>query len=912
MCFELSVAYAKLGFHNLDAPVTRFVLPVTVDIGLPTLREGREEPGSPEVSSLERALPFRVGQYRALSILGRGGMGVVYLAERCGLALQQTVALKVLPVWAEAADHARFLQERQILAGMEHPHIARLLDGGVSDEGAPYFVMELVQGQPLTHYVQQQALSQFDRLHLFLKVCDAVHYAHQRLVVHRDLKPDNILVEGNREPKLLDFGIAKIVSGNFSVETATGAMTPAYAAPEQLLGQAISTLTDVFALGAILYELLTNTRPRAGANVIELVRTLNQPVTRPSSVVRSKSADRKAQQLSPVHEDLDLIVMTALQLEPARRYASVEALSKDVRAYLSNRPISARPDAWVYRFRKLILRNQFASAAVAFGFVALISALSVSIFMARNANAQAEKAAAVKNFMLNVFSASDPDTAHAANVSVRELLDISAEQMRGDAGSKTGEALAEGKTQTTTWQGDPEVRAEIQTGIAAAYANLGEFSRALSLVDDASAFPSASAMLTRARALRGLGDLAGARVAASNGLSRPDANTLRVQLQSELAGISTDYGDFAGAESVLRDALAQTAADSDVVARTPLNLALAELLNKTERTAQAQAVLDESLKTLLANTVSPNTLVARVEFLRGDVFETLGDRVQAERSYLAAQKAFETLLGPAHPRTLAVRDAHSFFLLRGGDTEAAERELNAAIADGVRVYGENHYAVAALQTSLSTIFVRRGQLEPALNLALTALNTRKQSFAANSAPVLESRNIVTTIFMRQKRLSEASEMIEGTISALNTLAPSLRDRRLSSAEARAAEIEILQLDYSAALTILARIVEREDRKDSDFDLQPILFNFTVCALKVGDIKRARIAAERAIAISESPRGVSAHRWNSLLALGQVQQAENNPLSASTLEKALLAAKELGENSPSVKRVEEAMSATNKR
>jgi len=885
----------------LDAPVNRFVLPITVDIGLPTLRDGREEPFSLDGTngsvalSLERSLPFRIGQYRALSILGRGGMGVVYLAERCEVALQQNVALKVLPIWAEAADHARFLQERQILAGMEHPHIARLLDGGVSDEGAPFFVMELVQGASLTQYVQQQMLSQVDRLSLFLKICDAVHYAHQRLVVHRDLKPDNILVEADGEPKLLDFGIAKIVSVKFPAETLTGAMTPAYAAPEQLLGQPISTLTDVYALGAILYELLTNIRPREGVNVIELARTLDEPVTRPSSVVRSKSADRKDKLLSPVHDDLDLIVMTALQREPARRYASVEALAKDVRAYLSNRPINARPDSWAYRFRKLIQRNQFASAAVVFGFVALISALTISLFMAKNANDQAEKAAAVKNFMLNVFAASDPDAAKAANVSVRELLDTSAEQMRGDAGSDTN-----------SWQGEPEVRAEIQTGIAAAYANLGEFSLALNLLEDARAFPSANAMLTRARALRGLGDLAGARVAAIQGLGRPDVGSLRVPLQSELAGISTDYGDFASAEVGLRDALAQTSGISDISARTPLNLALAELLNKTERTAQAQVVLDQTLKTLLANTVSPNTLVARVEFLRGDVFETLGDREQAKRSYLAARTAFETLLGPANPRTLAVRDAYSFFLLRGGDTEAAERELNQAITDGVRVYGENHYAVAALQTSLSTIFVRRGQLEPALSLALTALNTRKQSFAANSAPVLESRNIVTTILMRLNRLPDASEWIQGTILAINTLAPSLRDRRLSSVETRAAEILTLQNKFADALVILERISAREDRKDSNFDLQPTLLNVTQCALKVGNLVRARTAAERSIAISQSPRGVAAHRWASLLALGQVQRAEHDPASTATLQKALIAASELGENNPSTKRVEAAL------
>jgi eukaryotic-like serine/threonine-protein kinase len=884
----------------MDAALTRFSLPDTHKVSQPTTNTQSvecETEGAPR-GAIEPVFPFRVGPYSAIKMLGRGGMGVVYLAERTDAQFDQQVALKVLPLWAQTTDRARFLQERQILARMEHPYIAHLLDGGLTEEGAPYFAMEVVEGEPLMEFVARKQLSQAQRLSLILKVCDAVHYAHQCLVVHRDLKPSNILVGRDGNPKLLDFGIAKIVSATNAFEhTATAMMTPAYAAPEQLLGQSVSTLTDVFALGVLLYELLTGKRPRAGANIAELVRTLEQVPLSPSALLRSKSELTKSALAkiphATIHEDLDLIVMTALQREATRRYSSVEALAKDLRAFMANRPIQARPDSWRYRFGKLLARNPIAAASLTIGFAALLLALAVSLHMAKHASAQAEKADAVKQFMLNIFSASDPNTARAANVSVRELLDTSFESI-GSADFNH------------SWRGAPETLAEIQSGIAAAYANVGEFQRALDLLKSANEFPSASAEWTRAQSLRGLGLLAEAQTAARAGLVlQPDPAT-RAKLLAELSSINAELGDYVGAESVLRDALEQIA---EPASRLQLNLALADLLLKTDHTAQALALLDATRAGLLMRSGPRNTHVAALELIRADALESSGQREAALASYRAARETFEVLLGPAHPKTLIARDSYSFCLLRGGQTEAAELELRRAIDDGVRVYGENHYAVATLRTSLSTIYARRGDLSQALQLAESALATRARIFAENAPQVLESRNVVTTILSRLKRYDEASQLINGTIVAINTLPPSMRERKLSSAESRASEILRAQGKDAEALVILQRILDREDRADSSFDLQPILLSVVRCALRLDDLARAQQAATRSKEIAQGARAVTAHRWTSVLAQALVQQAAGEAALAQTnFIEAKRLALEMGATSPAMREVEAAMQA----
>jgi eukaryotic-like serine/threonine-protein kinase len=874
-------------------------------------------------------LPFQVGRYRATEVIGRGGMGVVYLAERIDAELHQHVALKLLPSFAQAEDRARFVRERQILAGMEHPNIAHFMDGGLTSEGQPYFAMEWVQGAPLMAYVRAEcnirdsacdaskpltALSQRARLSLFLKICDAVQYAHQRLVVHRDLKPGNILVDASGEPKLLDFGIAKILAAdqNISDQTVTGMMTPAYAAPEQLLGQPVSTLTDVFALGVILYELLTDSRPRAGANVAELVRTVEQALPTPSAALKATvrvgvqgAALAKRPTLERVSPDLDLIVQTAMRFEPARRYASAEALANDVRAALGARPIHARADSWRYRFGKLLQRNPAASGAFVFALFALLSGLTVSVQMTRRANAQAARADAVKEFVLGMFSASDPDTSQLPNVSVRELLDASAAQARAATGA--------------AWQQQPEVLAEIQTAMAGAYANLGEFKRALALLDQAQSTLTARSvresqpqralsLLTRAQAQRGLGELAAANAAALQGVAiAPSRSNTRARLQAELALVQTELGDYAAAQRGLREALGEYAAplahERETVEALPvLQLALANLLVINEQTSAALELLNQSLAVMVPKVGEKNTVVARLLLQRAAVYDEQGERAKAALDYSTSVSTLTALVGAAHPETLRARDLQAFFTLRDGNSAGAETLLLAAISEGTAALGVRHYMIATLNTSLSTVYVRRGDYARALALALPALEIREALFSKNAFSVLESRNIVSTILIRLNRFEEAQAMVQGTIAVIETAPPSQRSRRLSSAQTRSAQIYQLQNQPRAALTLYQAIVQREDRADSSFDLQPILLHLVKAALAVGEFETARVAALRSVQIDASPRGIPAHRWTSLLAQGLVQRAGPEPERAKalqTLKQALLEAQRSGATGPDV-------------
>jgi serine/threonine-protein kinase len=342
-----------------------------------------ETPGSSEA-------PERAGPFRIVRELGAGGMGVVYLAERDGAEFQQRVALKLVRHLGRGdALRRRFSEERRILALLEHPGIARLIDGGLTTDGLPYFAMELVEGEPIDRYCEARHLSIDQRLALFDQVCEAVQYAHEHLVIHRDLKPSNILVSGDGQLKLLDFGIAKLLdplaaSDAASTQTGFMALTPEYAAPEQIRGHAVSTATDTYALGVLLYVLLAGRRPYevrglAPAEIERIVCTVEPPRL---SAVAAENVRRS------LRGDLDLIVTKAIHKDPARRYSSASAMRDDLRRYRTGLPVLARPDSTAYRFRKFVRRNRVAVTATAITATALVVS---TVFSARQANVAAQE-----------------------------------------------------------------------------------------------------------------------------------------------------------------------------------------------------------------------------------------------------------------------------------------------------------------------------------------------------------------------------------------------------------------------------------------------------------------------------------------------------------------------------------------
>jgi eukaryotic-like serine/threonine-protein kinase len=436
----------------------------------------------------------RLDRYRLVREIGRGGTGTIYLAERDDGEFSQQVAIKLLRRGLDTDDIlARFRVERQILASMAHPNIARLLDGGATDDGRPYLVMELVDGRPITEYCDARALSIDERLDLFRKVASAVDYAHRNLIVHRDLKPSNILVSDDGAVKLVDFGIAKVLDESAldgdTPRTRTGMrpMTPQYASPEQVRGEPITTASDIYQLGVVLYELCTGRRPYHGP-----VRTdrFEGPGPPPPSQAVACAADGEA---SPTPEelaalrsadprrlrarlrgDIDTIVMTALRSEPERRYGTVHQLAADIDRHRTGHPISARPHRRLYRFRRFARRNPGAVAAAA---IVVLAASGYTITLASQterleaerdrARLEAARSQEVERFLLGIFEVADPGATRGETVTARELLDAASLRARSEL------------------RGQPELRAGMLTTIAGVYARLGMDTRVGPLVEEA-------------------------------------------------------------------------------------------------------------------------------------------------------------------------------------------------------------------------------------------------------------------------------------------------------------------------------------------------------------------------------------------------------------------------------------------
>lgn len=446
----------------------------------------------------------QIGSYRIIEETGHGGMGDVYLAERADGVFQQKVALKMLRAGFLFDEQLlRFQSERRILASLNHDNIARLYDGGVSSDGQPWFVMEYVKGKPIDEYCNSRNFSLEERLKLFLEVCDAVQYAHRNLIAHRDLKPGNILVTDEGKVKLLDFGIAKLLEPEEGSEaelpaTQTGLLplTPSYASPEQMRRQTITTSSDIYQLGVVLYELLTGVRPYdlKGKTPGDMERTVceTEPrrpsialATKGDSTIHLNKEDAKSRGIKPVKSesigqfrkklrgDLDTIVLKTLNKEPQRRYPSTGQLAEDIRAYLAGRPVSAHPDSWVYRTGKFMRRHKWGVAAtLVLALILSVYAITITwyshktLIALEEAERERAKSGQVVDFLLAMFEANDPAEARGATITARELL---------ERGVGQAEALSH----------QPAVQGQMYSVAGLVYQRLGEYEDALPLLERA-------------------------------------------------------------------------------------------------------------------------------------------------------------------------------------------------------------------------------------------------------------------------------------------------------------------------------------------------------------------------------------------------------------------------------------------
>ncbi len=650
-----------------------------------------------------------VGAYRVERVIGEGGMGTVYLAQRSDDQYRKRVAIKVVRRGMDTDEILRrFRHERQILASLEHPGIARLLDGGVTDDGRPYLVMELVEGRPITAWCDERRLGIDARLALVETVCEAVRHAHRNLVVHRDLKPANILVTDAGEVKLLDFGIAKLLDDDAPTEdvaprTRTGVrlLTPEYASPEQVRGLPLTTASDVYSLGVLLHELVCGRRPHAlgGLGPVERERLLLEgEVERPSvTVARREEGGVPAETIAAARRttparlarrlrgDLDTIVLRALAKRAARRYQSAEELAGDLRRHRQGLPVTARPDSTPYRVGKFVRRHRGGVAAAALVVASLVGGLGAAIWQAERAARERDAARELSSFLEGMFQAADPFAPagqRTDTLRVRDFLARGVEQVRLELDDQ------------------PDVQARLLTALGRVHHTLGLYDQAQPILEEA--------LRTRRR------------IPGVSGLELAEG-------EQRLGALLRDRSRYDEAEPLLRSALAtrlrlQGRRHHDVA--EGLN-DLAILLRGRGLYADAER---EHLAALAILRAAGRDTVREIAIL-GDLVATLeirGDLAAGERHARDALALSRSAHGDRHPRVALALDDLALLLQRVGRYDEAEALIEEALDIGEASLGAEHPGVAEMVSRLASINYWQGDHEVAEALHRRALATKRR------------------------------------------------------------------------------------------------------------------------------------------------------------------------------------------
>ncbi|MEO8670969.1 MAG: serine/threonine-protein kinase [Tahibacter sp.] len=644
--------------------------------------------------------------YRLLRQIAEGGMGRVYLAERVDGSYAQQVAIKLMHRDLNAAPEQvrRFRAERQILAGLVHRNIARLLDGGTLADGSPFLVMEYVDGVRLDHWCEQRAPSVHERILLFLQICETVQFAHQALVVHRDLKPSNILVTATGEPRLLDFGIAKVLDGaNFGqapalTRTGDHAMTLAYASPEQVRGERIGTSSDVYALGVIFYEMLTGVLPyrTTTADPVSLARAVceEQPEAPSRSSRRTasegavngtaRSGDADAPLQRRLHGDLDATVLKALRKESAARYTSVEQFAADIRRHLDGLPVLARRGTFSYRMHKFVTRHRWPIAAASVLFSVLLAAVVMLRWQLARTEVERDKATRVADFIVQMFESSDPqhvqvrDSAHAAHVTVREVMDANAPRIATD--------LVD----------NPAIQASLLAVVARIY----------------------------------------------DGLALPD--------------LAQRYGAMA---------LARLAAAGEVPSRASVQVHLF-LIQSLEAVAQHDAALAEAglaLHEMDLLKTGDDFDRARALRGRGQLRRNLGQWDLAEVDILAARQMFIRVRGPDDTFVAGTSMDLASIADGRGDFRGCESRAQEALAAFSRLHADAHLVSVAARATLASCELGLGNLEVAEAALRENLQAQRSALGEDNAAVGSTLNNLGNVLNQQRRYADAEPLLRDAL-----------------------------------------------------------------------------------------------------------------------------------------------------
>ena len=670
----------------------------------------------------------RLGPYRLVRELGRGGMGAVYLAERDDRELEQRVAVKLIHRGLETPELvARFRTERQILARLDHPAIARLFDGGTTEEGRPYFVMELIEGLPIDAHCDAARLPIRARLELLLEVLAAVGEAHKNLVVHRDLKPSNVLVTPDGRPKLLDFGVAKILEQEGRPDTTSlglaRPMTLAYASPEQVLGLPVTTATDVYALGVLLYRLLAGRHPYPvdGKSAREIERLiLDHHPERPSVAAAGLSRQLRG--------DLDTIVLAALAKEPAERYGSVERLAEDLRLHLEGRPITVRPTPLRTRGLKFIRRHRWgALAAAVIAALGLSLAGSLVVLSARTAR-ERDRAAQTASLLVDLFEIADPGERRGSSITARELLDQGTDRV------------------LRRLDRQPDTQGTLLATLGRLYAQLGLYDRAVGVLERSVAVERrrGTAHPDLVKALRDLGRALaeGGRfteaepvfrevLALAERLYPADHEEVSISVNN-YALVQHDLGHYATAEPLYRRAVdlerrGRSEQDRYGVARANWALLLIDLGRYDEAAAVDREIL------ALRETASPPRPVGVASILEylAMALDGAGRLDEAEAAARRSLALREEHLSPDDRDIARSRNVLGAVLRDRGRLDEAEPVLRRALADRRRLLGPDHAEVAVSLEDLGDLLVARGRFDEAERTFGEALRIVRASFAAD-------------------------------------------------------------------------------------------------------------------------------------------------------------------------------------
>ncbi len=678
--------------------------------------------------AVKRSTSRRIGPYELIQLLGSGGMGDVYLAERADDQFHRRVAIKLMRSGLEVNPLLvpRFRAERQILANLDHPNIARLLDGGITTEGAPYLVMEYVEGLPIDEYCSRNKLGVHQRLVLFQSLCTAVEYAHRHFVVHRDIKPPNVLVTPEGVPKLLDFGISKLLDPDEPPMEPTRQtqrlMTPEYASPEQLLGKPITTASDVYGLGVLLYELLAGSRPfrvRTGSQ-LELATLICEHEPAPPREAARSHPDSAPQYFEAWRPELDSIVLKAIAKEPSARYASAAQLSDDLAAYMNGYPLLSQPNTTRYRMRKWIGRHRQATAAGAIATLVLIGFIAAMAVVTQRAREERIKAEREAKFLVGMFQAATPEVAKGHTVTARDLLDQGAKRIDKELAPV------------------PSVQAAMLDTMAQAYKSLGLYDPAKDLAE-------------RSYQLR----------LKISGRDQPDtADALYL-----LADLTQQKGDYIKAEQLFRELVAlrkKTVGESDLAYAASLG-ALGECLYWEAKDTEAETVLRRALKIDRDKGADYGSDVRNYLAL---VLERKGEYTEAGSLLNEAVAIDARTKGVDNPDYAISLHNLASALIDQGDLNGAEKRLRETLAIRRRVLGRDHPMTAMTTNNLGFVLLEKGEPTVAEPFLKETLDVNLARYGPNHPRLAPGLNNWARMQQEEGHYAEAADYYQRALGVL--------------------------------------------------------------------------------------------------------------------------------------------------